>query len=201
MEYLFYGRDRPEAMDLRRQMTEAHWSFMDGYASAMIARGPTLASDNDEFMTGSLHLVDLPDAAAADTFAYEEPFFKAGVFTEVLVHRWRNVLGRTMWDFTGTGRRRFMVLAHGDPDATGPADELRGQQCEYVTGGGHGNGLIAYGPLLADNGEDWRGTVVLVESTDRAAAETMIRDAPYARAGLYTAIETHDWRFGGRPAT
>jgi hypothetical protein len=201
MAYLFYGRDRPGVGELRRQTAEAHWSFMDRYADAMIARGPTLAPDDDEFMTGSLHIVDLSDAAAAETFAYDEPFYKAGVFAEVLVRRWRNVLGRTMWDFAGTGGRRFMVLAHGDPAATGPADDLRDQQHEYVTNGGHSDGLIAYGPMLGDNGEDWLGTVVLVELADRAAVEAMIRDAPYARAGLYTAIETHDWRFGGRPAT
>ena len=94
-----------------------------------------------------------------------------------------------------------MIPAHGDPGATGPAAELRDQQQEYITSGAHSDGLIAYGPLLADNGEDWLGTAVLVQSADRATAEKTIRDAPNARAGLYAATATHDWRFGGRPAT
>jgi uncharacterized protein YciI len=41
---------------------------------------------------------------------------------------------------------------------------------------------------------------MLVELSERAAVEAMIGNSPYARAGLYTAIEMHDWRFGGRPA-
>jgi uncharacterized protein len=31
-------------------------------------------------------------------FAFQEPLYRAGVYGEVLVRRWRNVLGRTMGD-------------------------------------------------------------------------------------------------------
>ena len=37
---------------------------MDGFADAMIARGPTLTPDR-KTATGSLHIVDLPDARHA----------------------------------------------------------------------------------------------------------------------------------------
>ncbi|HEX9068247.1 MAG TPA: YciI family protein, partial [Ktedonobacterales bacterium] len=72
MEYFFYCRDNPNTSRLREEFIEAHWSFMDHYAAAMIARGPTLNSDGT-LATGSMHLVDLPDAAAAQVFAFEEP--------------------------------------------------------------------------------------------------------------------------------
>jgi len=39
MEYFFYGRDRPGTAALRETTAEAHWSFMDGYADVMAARG------------------------------------------------------------------------------------------------------------------------------------------------------------------
>ena len=54
MEWFVYGRDRPGAGTLREELVEAHWSFMDGYAGAMIAsrisfllnlRGPCLTVD------------------------------------------------------------------------------------------------------------------------------------------------------------
>ena len=64
MEYFFYGRDRPGSGALRLELVEAHWSFMDRYAEAMIARGPTLAAD-EETATGSVHIVGLPGADAA----------------------------------------------------------------------------------------------------------------------------------------
>src|SRR6266540_3178010 len=98
VDYFFYCRGRPGTEALLEELAEAHWSFMDGYAEAMIARGPTLTPDRTTW-TGSMHMVDLPDAQAARVFAFKEPYYRAGVYGEVLVRRWRNVLGRTMWDF------------------------------------------------------------------------------------------------------
>jgi uncharacterized protein len=40
----------------------------------------------------------------------------------------------------------------------------------------------------------------LIEAADRAEVEAIMDHCPYAREGLYRAIEIHDWRFGGRPA-
>jgi hypothetical protein len=37
VKYFFYGRGRPGAEALVDELAEAHWSFMDGYAEAMMA--------------------------------------------------------------------------------------------------------------------------------------------------------------------
>ncbi|MGI8823123.1 MAG: YciI family protein, partial [Acidimicrobiia bacterium] len=58
--------------------------------------------------------------------------------------------------------------------------------------------MIAYGPLLADDGREWVGDAMLIERRDRAAVEAMVASAPLARAGLYDNVEIHDWEFGGR---
>jgi uncharacterized protein YciI len=199
MEYFFYCRDKPNVGDLRWKLAEAHWSFMDHYADSMIARGPTLVTDNDEEMTGSVHLVDLPNTAAADVFTFEEPYFKAGIFDEVLIRRWSNTLGRTMWDFAGRGGRRFLIIGRGAVEATVRRSELREQQLHYLVTGGFSEGLIVCGPLLSDDGAEWLGTAMLVELANRTVAEAMMADGPYAQAGLYEEVEIHDWRFGGRP--
>ena len=65
---------------------------MDQSATKMIARGPTL-SDEGDTATGSVHILDLPDSAAARAFAFDEPNYQAGVYRDVLLRRWRN-LGR-----------------------------------------------------------------------------------------------------------
>ena len=54
VEYFFYCRGRPGTEALLEELAEAHWSFMDGYAEAMIARGPTLTPDRTTW-TGSMH--------------------------------------------------------------------------------------------------------------------------------------------------
>src|SRR3712207_3753991 len=107
MEFFCYHRDRPGSAALRADLLEQHWSYMDRYAEAMIARGPTFGGEGLEGIegvegddpTGSVHIVDLPDAAAARAFAFDEPNYQAGVYRDVLLRRWRNTLGRTMWNF------------------------------------------------------------------------------------------------------
>ena len=182
MEFFCYHRDRPGSLALRYQLLEEHWSYMDGYAAEMIARGPTMAGDG-EIPTGSVHILDLPDAAAARAFAFDEPGYQAGAYRDVLLRRWRNLLGRTMWDFPG-GREdgnRYLVLGLGE----GPGADL-----DLPPGRDE---LVAYGPLLSDDGTAWLGTAALVRAPDADAARGVLT------AGAYAAVEVHDWYFGGRP--
>jgi len=181
VEFFCYHRDRPGSVPLREELLEQHRSYMDRYQAEMIARGPTLVGDTP---TGSVHIVDLPDPAAARAFAFDEPGYQAGVYRDVLLRRWRNLLGRTMWDFPGgrTGGNRYLVLGLG----TGPASDLA------VPAGR--DELIAYGPLLSDNGTTWLGTAALVRSPDPDAARAILTPDRYA------AIEVHNWQFGGRPS-
>ncbi|MGN9909361.1 YciI family protein [Phytohabitans sp. LJ34] len=183
MEFFCYHRDRSDSMALREELLEEHWSYMDRYSGQMIARGPTLAGDG-ETATGSVHIVDLPDPAAARAFAFDEPNYQAGVYRDVLLRRWRNVLGRDMWDFPGgrTGGDRYLVLGLG----AGPAADLA------VPAGR--DELIAYGPLLSDDGTVWLGTAALVHAPDPHEAGALLARDRYAD------IEVHAWRFGGRPA-
>ncbi|MFD3698853.1 YciI family protein [Streptomyces sp. NPDC058646] len=180
MEFLCYHRDRPGSLPLRHELLEEHWSYMDGYAKEMIARGPTFADDGT--LTGSVHIVDLPDPAAARTFAFDEPNYQAGAYRDVLVRRWRNLLGRTMWDFPGgpTGGKRYLVLGFGTGQAADTAVPPDRDE------------LIAYGPLLSDDGATWLGTAALVRAPDPDAARAVLTPDRYAD------IEVHDWEFGGR---
>jgi uncharacterized protein len=199
VEYFLYCRAKPDSEALWSQLVEAHWSFMDRYANAMIARGPTLTADRAT-ATGSVHIVDLPDAAAARVFAFEEPCYMAGVYDEVMVRRWRNALGRTMWEFDGdeVANRRFLVIGHGSRDTDAVDSALRAAQRRYLVDGGYLEQLIARGPLLSDDGREWVGDATLIELPDRAAVEEMLASAPFVRAGLYANVEVHDWEFGGR---
>ncbi|WP_328502176.1 YciI family protein [Streptomyces sp. NBC_00457] len=181
MEYFCYHRDRPGSATLRHALLEEHWSYMDRYAKELIARGPTFADDG-ETPTGSVHIVDLPDAAAARAFAFDEPNYQAGAYRDVLLRRWRNLLGRTMWDFPGgpSDGNRYLVLGLG----SGPAADVALPPDR--------DELIAYGPLLSDDGATWLGTAVLLRASDPATARAVLT------AERYAAVEVHDWEFGGR---
>jgi uncharacterized protein len=147
-----------------------------------------------------MHIVDLPDAQAARVFAFQEPLYRAGVSGEVLVHRWPNTLGRTMWDDpAGPGdARRFLVIGHGKPAMEAARQALAVAQRRWFDQSGHRDGFILRGPLLAGDGVGWVASALLVPLRDRAAVEAMWAAAPYVRAGLYAGVEVHDWQFGGR---
>jgi len=199
MEFFVYCRDVEGAATLRKQTTETHWAFMDRYAATMIARGPTLSEDGTS-PTGSMHMLDLPDAEAALVFAYEEPFYKAGVFRDVMVRRWRNALGRTMWQFPGAPAefRRFLVIGHGKPGASPARDRVTEAQQRYFTEHGYQERFIARGPLFSDDGAAWAGSAMVITLPSIEAVRTMLDAAPYNREGLYDRVEIFPWRPGGR---
>jgi uncharacterized protein YciI len=173
VEYFVYGRDRAGVGGLKERLTEEHWAFMDEYAEEMIARGPTMSGEGEEY-DGSLHIVDLPDLDAARSFAYDEPYYRGGAFQEVDLYRFNNILGRTMWDFADAvdGYGRFLLIAF---DAPTPDPS---------------NHIIVYGDLLDPSDESRVGWAALLEAPDLETAASLLP------AGQ---TEIHRWRFGGRP--
>jgi hypothetical protein len=130
-----------------------------------------------------VHILDLPDPNASRTFAFEEPGYQAGAYRDVLLRRWHNALGRTMWDFAEgrPGSKRFLVIGFTSVPAAEAADSPLGDE------------LIASGSLLSDDGSWVLGAAVLLEAADAAGAREVLS------ADRYAGIEVHQWRFGGRP--
>jgi uncharacterized protein YciI len=178
VEFFVYGRDRPATAARRTALTEAHWAYMDRFAGALIARGPTL-TDDGEAATGSLHIVDLADLEAARRFAFEDPYAQAGVFADMLIRRWRNDLGRTMWQFDRAldGEQRFLVIGHGP----------RSEQSRLTA---EPHRVILAGPLLSEDGEQRLGDVALIQQPGRPGT--------VAGPEEYRTVEIHPWQFGGR---
>ncbi|MEV7615547.1 YciI family protein [Streptomyces sp. NPDC089799] len=201
MEFFCYHRDRAGSAALRMELLERHWSYMDRYEKELIARGPTFGEDG-ETPTGSVHIVDLPDAAAARAFAFEEPGYQAGVYRDVLLRRWRNLLGRTMWEFPGgrSGGNRYLVIGLGPASGAGPTVGLDVPA--------EREDLIAYGPLLSDDGATRVGTAALVRAPDADAARAVLAlegcgdghgtGNGGGNTGRYADVEVHEWEFGGR---
>lgn len=195
MDFLIYSRSTPAAAAANDdpELNEEHWTYLDGFADGMIARGPTLGTDRQTW-TGSLHVVDLPGPEAAREFVAREPYNHAGLFEAHLTWRFANVLGRTIWQFAAAEEEpRFLVLAHpatDDPQDLGPvplADlppDLRER-------------LILYGELRNLDDDEPAGVALAVQAPTREALDELLGKA---RAGLahWDDVEIHDWEFGGR---
>jgi uncharacterized protein len=172
MEFLVLSRAAARAGD--DALNEAHWSYMDRFAASMIARGPTLAPDRETW-TGSLHVLGLPDLDAAQRFVADEPYNRAGLYEEHSIWVFDNLLGRTMWEFSGldADEPRFLVIALGDSIERVPVDRL-----------------ILYGTLRAvPNGPPIGSALAIQAPTAAAARETVTAPGQ---------VEVYDWEFGGR---
>lgn len=196
MQFFVLGRDRAGAGETRRALLHAHWDFMSRYADVMIARGPTMAADGKS-VTGSMHIVELPDAEAARSFAHDDPLATDGVFEAIEVRRFANLSGRTMWQFAGDGaKRRFLFI--GERDAARPAPSMAdiSAQGDWLAHADRAANMIVFGNLLRADGATWDGTVMLLEASDLAQAQGIVAADPLA--GCYGRSDLHPWRFGGQ---
>ena len=166
---------------------------MDGFADGMIARGPTLAADRATW-TGSVHIVDLPSAEAAREFVEHEPYNRAGLFEQHVIRRFKNLLGRTMWESPGgSDDPRYLVIAHVPAEA--------GEQAPAMLLGDFTaparESLIVHGQLLTPDEASPVGVVLALQAPTREAVEALLRDR---QAGFerHFDVQIFDWEFGGR---
>jgi hypothetical protein len=190
LDVFVYSRDAADAGPLRddRKLLEDHWSYMDGFAGSMIARGPTLDSDR-ETATGSLHVLGLPGVEAARRFVALEPNNRAGVYEEHLVWRFENLLGRTMWDFPGRAAEpRFLIIGRLQLGPPVSAESLAPELLER---------LILYGALTPLEGAGAAGVALALQAPDREAVVALLDDEGTGLA-MSSVVEIHNWEFGGR---
>jgi hypothetical protein len=166
---------------------------MDGFADGMIARGPTLAADRATW-TGSVHVVDLASAEAAREFVEREPYNRAGLFEQHVIRRFKNLLGRTMWEFPGgSAEPRFMVIAQALAESGEQAPAARLPDFTALAR----ERLIVHGELLTPDEARPVGVVLALQAPTREAVDALLADR---HAGLdeHLDVEILDWEFGGR---
>ncbi|MCZ6467820.1 MAG: YciI family protein [Alphaproteobacteria bacterium] len=90
MIYVITCVDKPGHGAVRKENRTAHLAYLRDAGDTLFAAGPTLTDDASS-VTGSVILVDLPDKQAAETFAADDPYAKAGVFESVTIKAWKKV--------------------------------------------------------------------------------------------------------------
>lgn len=84
------AHDKPGALALRMENRQAHLAYIE--ATGVVAQaGPLL--DVQGQMAGSLVVLDVPDMAAAESWAANDPYAQAGLFADVQLHAWKRVIG------------------------------------------------------------------------------------------------------------
>ncbi|MBM2321846.1 MULTISPECIES: YciI family protein [Marivita] len=84
------ARDKPGALEIRKANRESHLAYIDA-TGVVNQAGPLL--DDAEQMIGSLVILDVADMAAAQDWADNDPYAKAGLFESVELIPWKRVIG------------------------------------------------------------------------------------------------------------
>ena len=90
MPYAIIAQDRPDGAEIRRDRRPEHLDYLDVNKHLLLAAGAQFADDGTT-PVGSILLIDVDDRAAAEQFAANDPFSRAGLFESVKIVPWRKV--------------------------------------------------------------------------------------------------------------
>ena len=90
MTFALICTDRPGALQIRLDNRAAHLAYLED-TGVVLQAGPFL--DVDGQMSGTLLVLDLPDRAAAEAWAANDPYAKARLFSDVRIEAWKKVIG------------------------------------------------------------------------------------------------------------
>jgi uncharacterized protein YciI len=188
----------PATAGRRPKSTPAHWAYLNENAAHILARGPTVADDNDNESTGSAFFVEFPDWAAVRAFIDNEPHNNNGIYKEIHVNRWEHALGRSQSDFPAEqGRLHWYVRGYGVRGNSERFNAVADAQREYFAR--HDRKFIVRGAILDDQGKEWLGSASLIALPTRKDVEALIAEEPFSRAGFYENILVQRHKFGGTP--
>ncbi|HEY1640656.1 MAG TPA: YciI family protein [Streptosporangiaceae bacterium] len=189
MPFFVYGQDRPGAGPGLAELTEAHWSYMDRFAGQLILRGPTLSGDGAEH-TGSVHVVDLDDRAAADRFATQEPFWQAGLYAGLTVVRATILLRREPAGMAAGDEPHALVTGTWPPRVRGAAQLARPS--------GEPDRRICFLAALTTDDQAAITGIAAVAAAWPDAALSLIQPLADQLVGPPAPLEGRRWTAGGR---
>ena len=82
--------DKPGHLPIRQENRPAHLEHINASGVVEMA-GPFLSQSGE--MVGSLVILNVPDLAAAQDWAAQDPYAKAGLFQSVDIREWKKVIG------------------------------------------------------------------------------------------------------------
>lgn len=88
MPYLIETYDKPDHFELRTAVRDEHLEYLAENASLLLACG-TKIGDDGQGASGGIYVVDLESREEAERFIAADPFYKADLFAEVAITRWR----------------------------------------------------------------------------------------------------------------
>ncbi|WP_339691756.1 YciI family protein [Celeribacter baekdonensis] len=90
MKYAIICTDKPGSLHIRTETRPDHVAYLKS-CGVVEQAGPFL--DTDGKMCGSLVIIEVDDLEAANSWAANDPYAKAGLFADVRIEAWNKVIG------------------------------------------------------------------------------------------------------------
>lgn len=90
MRIALMAKDKPGSLEIRKANRDAHVAYLKSTDAVEMA-GPFLDANGE--MCGSLIILELPDMAAAEAWAANDPYKAADLFSSVELSAWNKVIG------------------------------------------------------------------------------------------------------------
>lgn len=91
MHFAIICVDKPGKSEVRNEVRPKHLEYIGRFKNRIVAAGP-LQTDDGAAMLGSLLILDFADRRAAEAFAGDDPYTRAGLFDSVVIRRWHKVV-------------------------------------------------------------------------------------------------------------
>ena len=88
MQFVIYCLDKPGSAQIRATNRPAHVEYLKQFSGQHVCTGPLL-SDDGQGMVGSLLVMEFADKKAAEDFAANDPYARAGLFHSVTITPFR----------------------------------------------------------------------------------------------------------------
>ena len=89
MLYVFICEDKPDSEELRKSVRAQHLEYIQNYDVRFA--GPMLA-DDETTMIGSIIVIEAATRQAANAFAASDPYGEAGLFQQVTIRPFKQVI-------------------------------------------------------------------------------------------------------------
>ncbi len=184
---------KPDSSALQEQAVEAHLAHVRAHSEQTHFTGP-LMSDDGTIPIGTMCIIDVPDRAAAKAYIAADGYSQVGLLEEPEIIRFVSSKRLRQGDRAPDPDLQMFVCECIDgPDA--PERRKATAAAHHAYQGSIIDKYVAHGPLRSDDGLDLLGSLFIVETTDRAAAEELVGNEPMTAGGVFSEVRINRWRY------
>jgi len=93
MLYIRLCLDKPGMVELRERLRAEHRSYLANQPLRLVQAGPLCVDDSNDTNLGSFMIVEAANRDEVVRMHDNDPFSKAGLFAESIIHRWDKHIG------------------------------------------------------------------------------------------------------------